>query len=105
MSDILKKLEIVLKERKNASIKDSYVASLYNDGEEKILKKIAEEASEVIMATKDKENDKIILEITDLLFHMMILLGYKDISFASIEKELTKRYGISGIDEKNSRKK
>lgn len=104
MAEILKDLEKILEERKKSSSSDSYVASLYEKGIDQILKKVAEESSEVIMATKDKEDDKIIFEVADLLFHIMILLRYKNITFSDIEKELRRRYGISGIVEKNNRK-
>jgi len=63
MEEITKKLEKILNLRKNDSSEKSYVASLYNKGDEAILKKIIEEAGEVIMAVKDNQDDKIIYEV------------------------------------------
>lgn len=103
MSDILKQLEQVLEQRKNSNIADSYVASLYHKGLDEILKKIGEESAEVIMAAKDDEVDKIIYEMADLWFHTLVLLRHKDIKIAKIEKELSRRFNLSGLEEKANR--
>lgn len=105
MDDILKQLETVLEQRKGANKDDSYVASLYAKGTDQILKKIAEEAAEVVMATKDGEQEKIIYEVADLWFHTLVLLRHKNIEVAKIEEELSRRFGLSGLDEKASRTK
>lgn len=105
MSDILKQLEKVLEQRKDATADASYVASLYAKGLDEILKKIGEESVEVIMAAKDGEKEKIIYEIADLWFHTLVLLRHKDIEIAKIEEELLQRFGLSGLEEKANRNK
>lgn len=103
MNNILSTLEKILEQRKSASPDNSYVSSLYSKGTDQILKKIAEESAEVIMATKEGETDKIVYEVADLWFHTMILLRHKNIAFSDIEKELMRRYGVSGLTEKLNR--
>ncbi|MBT3277280.1 phosphoribosyl-ATP diphosphatase [Candidatus Thioglobus sp.] len=103
MDDIFKQLELILEQRKGASADSSYVASLYNKGTDEILKKIGEESAEVIMATKDGVNDKIIYEVADLWFHTLVLLRHKDIEVDKIEQELSRRFGLSGLEEKANR--
>lgn len=105
MSDILKQLEKVLEQRKDATAEASYVASLYAKGLDEILKKIGEESVEVIMAAKDGGKEKIIYEIADLWFHTLVLLRHKDIEIAKIEEELLQRFGLSGLKEKANRNK
>lgn len=82
----------------------SYTAKLKKEGIEKILKKIQEETMELILAGWEGEKKKIISETTDLLFHTMILLKYRDVSLEDIEGEFKRRFGISGIEEKKQRK-
>ena len=105
MDNILKQLEIILEDRKNANSDNSYVSSLYQKGTDEILKKIAEESAEVIMATKDNSADKIIYEMADLWFHTLVLLRHKNIEVDKIEQELSRRFGLSGLAEKASRTK
>jgi len=101
--NILTTLEQILEQRKSASPDSSYVSFLYSQGTDQILKKIAEESAEVIMATKEGDSDKITHEVADLWFHTMILLRHKNIAFSDIEEELMRRYGVSGLTEKLSR--
>ncbi|BBB22375.1 phosphoribosyl-ATP pyrophosphohydrolase [Abyssogena phaseoliformis symbiont OG214] len=103
MDDILTKLEQVLEQRKSAKADESYVSSLYNKGMDEILKKIAEESAEVIMAAKDGANDKIIYEVADLWFHTLVLLRSKEIKVEQITNELSRRFGLSGLQEKANR--
>ena len=105
MDKILLNLEKILEQRKTASSDKSYVASLYNEGTNKILEKISEESEEVIMAAKNEGNAEIIHEIADLWFHTLVLLRHKNISVEEIESELARRFGISGHEEKASRNK
>lgn len=105
MDNILATLEQILEQRKLASADSSYVSSLYSKGTDQILKKIAEEAAEVIMAAKEDDNDKIIYEVADLWFHTLVLLRHKNISVGDIEIELSRRFGVSGHEEKASRSK
>ncbi|CAA6815507.1 MAG: Phosphoribosyl-AMP cyclohydrolase (EC / Phosphoribosyl-ATP pyrophosphatase (EC [uncultured Campylobacterales bacterium] len=94
----------IIQERKNSNNSNSYVSSLFQKGENTILKKIVEEAGELCFAIKDNDEKEIILEATDLLFHSLVALGYKNISPDRIKQELKRRFGVSGIEEKNSRK-
>ncbi len=103
MDDVLIKLEQVLEQRKSAKANESYVSSLYNKGMDEILKKIAEESAEVIMAAKDGANDKIIYEVADLWFHTLVLLRFKEIKINQITNELSRRFGLSGLQEKANR--
>ncbi len=105
MDDIFKQLETILEQRKNASSNNSYVSSLYQKGTDEILKKIGEESAEVIMAAKDDTKDKIIYEVADLWFHTLVLLRHKDIEVDKIEQELSRRFGLSGLEEKANRNK
>lgn len=93
-----------LQERKNQSPQTSYTASLYAKGDNTICKKIAEEAAELTFALKDNQKEEIIYECSDLIYHILVGLSYKNISPDLIFSELKRRFGISGIDEKNSRK-
>ncbi len=104
MSDVLTKLAEVLEQRKQAEPDSSYVAKLYSKGLDSILKKIGEEATETVMAAKDGDADKIIYETADLWFHCMVLLAQQDLSPNDVLKELDRRFGLSGLEEKASRK-
>lgn len=103
MSDILDRLAQTLEARKQADPQSSYVAKLYAKGLDAILKKVAEEAAETIMAAKDGEREKIIYETADLWFHSLVLLVQQGIHPNDILNELARREGISGIEEKASR--
>ena len=105
MDEILSTLEKILEQRKSATSDNSYVASLYNQGTDKILDKISEESAEVINAAKDEGKDKIIHEVADLWFHTLVLLRHKNISIKEIETELIRRFGVSGHTEKTARYK
>ena len=105
MDNIFTQLEVILEQRKSESSDSSYVSSLYNKGTDEILKKIGEESAEVIMATKDNIEDKIIYEVADLWFHTLVLLRHKNIEVSKIEQELSRRFGLSGLEEKANRSK
>jgi len=105
MSDILKKLAEVLEARKTADPDNSYVASLYKAGTDKILKKLGEEATETIIAGKGGNRDEIIYETADLWFHSLVLLAHNDIALKDVLEELDRRFGLSGIEEKSNRNK
>lgn len=92
-----------LQERKHHSPQTSYTASLYAKGDNTICKKIAEEAAELTFALKDNQKEEIIYECSDLIYHILVGLSHKNISPDLIFSELKRRFGISGIDEKNSR--
>jgi len=103
--DILDRLAQTLEARKQADPQSSYVAKLYHKGLDAILKKVAEEAAETIMAAKDGVREKIIYETADLWFHSLVLLAQQGIHPDEILNELARREGLSGIVEKASRGK
>ncbi|WP_353572170.1 phosphoribosyl-ATP diphosphatase [Candidatus Albibeggiatoa sp. nov. BB20] len=102
---ILQHLAEVLEQRKSADPSSSYVAKLYAKGTDKILKKIGEEATEVVIAGKAGNTDEIIYETADLWFHCMVLLAQQNIDFNDVLQELDRRFGLSGIEEKAQRPK
>jgi len=101
--DILAEIYQVILERKAASAETSYTASLMAKGIDKVLKKVGEEAAELIIAGKGGIRREIIYEAADLLFHTLILLGCYDIPPEEVYAELRRRFGTSGITEKESR--
>ncbi len=102
-SEILDELARVLESRKGENADDSYVASLYAKGINKILEKVGEEATEVILAAKDGDRTEVVKETADLWFHCMVLLSQLDVSHQDVLSELERRFGTSGHDEKASR--
>ncbi len=86
-------------------IDSSYVAALIKKGEDKILKKIGEEATEVVLAAKGQDRVALVHELTDLWFHCLVLMAENEISLEDIDNELKSRFGQSGIEEKASRNK
>ena len=83
----------------------SYVASIVQRGEDKILRKIGEEAIEVVLAAKGQDRVALVHELTDLWFHCLVLMAEKEISLEDINDELKSRFGQSGIEEKATRNK
>ena len=103
MSDILNRLAEVLEARKQASADSSYVARLYAKGDDAILKKIGEEATETVMAGKEGDAAKIVYEVADLWFHTLVLLAHKGLKPQQVLDELARREGLSGLEEKAGR--
>lgn len=101
--DILERLTATLESRKRASPESSYVAKLFHKGEDAILKKIGEEATEVLLAAKGGDNAHLVYETADLWFHCMVLLAQRGLSADNVLNELARREGLSGIVEKASR--
>ena len=93
---ILDDLEGVILSRKAAPSKDSYVSSLFAKGKDEILKKIGEEAIEVIIASKAADRQQIVHELADLWFHCMVLMSEEGLSHSDILKELERRFGRKG---------
>ena len=109
--DALARLAAIIESRKAAHGGDpekSYVARLLHKGPDAFLKKIGEEATEVVMAAKDADHGgdktKIIYEVADLWFHSMIALAHYGLTPADVVAELERREGTSGIEEKALRK-
>jgi phosphoribosyl-ATP pyrophosphohydrolase len=98
------RLAEVLEQRKGADADSSYVAGLYAKGLDKILKKIGEEVTETVMAAKDGDSEHIVHEVADLWFHCMVLLAHQGLGPQAVLRELERRFGLSGLEEKAGRK-
>jgi phosphoribosyl-ATP pyrophosphohydrolase len=107
-NDSLDQLAAVLESRKGGDPETSYVARLLAKGPDAFLKKIGEEATEVVLACKDashgEDKQKIVNETADLWFHNMVALSYYGLSPRDVLAELERRVGLSGLDEKAARK-
>ncbi|MBA4142917.1 MAG: phosphoribosyl-ATP diphosphatase [Nitrosospira sp.] len=101
---ILYRVADIIEARKGSAPADSYVAKLFHGGQDKILKKIAEELAEVLLASKDGDKPHVVHEMADLWFHSMVLLAHHGLRPEDVLDELQRRKGISGIEEKASRK-
>jgi phosphoribosyl-ATP pyrophosphohydrolase len=104
MSDILQRLANTVEGRKGGDPDASYVARLLSRGEDAILKKIGEEATETVMAAKDGDRARLVGETADLWFHCLVMLAHYGLGPADVLAELERREGTSGIDEKAARK-
>lgn len=104
---VLSQLTEVLQARKQASIEESYVASLHAQGLNKILEKVGEEVIETILAARDAEqsgnNEKVIYETADLWFHSLVMLSHLGENAESVLAELVRRFELSGLEEKAQR--
>jgi phosphoribosyl-ATP pyrophosphohydrolase len=100
---ILQRLAETLEARKGADPGSSYVAQLFAKGNDAILKKVAEEAAEVLLAAKEGDKLPIVRETADLWFHTLVLLSFHGLGPDDVLAELRRREGISGIDEKAAR--
>ena len=108
MNDLLTALDKMLTERKTASPDSSYVAALNAEGLNKILEKVGEEATEVILAAKDAAEsgnaEEVVTEVADLWFHTMVMLAHLELNHTDVLRVLDARMGLSGLAEKASRK-
>lgn len=100
---ILDDLQQTIASRKEASPESSYTAALLAKGIDKILKKVGEEATEVVIAGKGGSNTELVYEIADLQYHLMVLLAARNIPAEEVWHELQRRFGTSGIAEKAAR--
>lgn len=101
---LLKRLGETLAARRQADPASSYVASLFAKGEDAILRKIAEEAAETMLAAKGGDKLHVVRETADLWFHTLVLLAWHGLKPQDVLAELQRREGVSGIDEKKLRK-
>ncbi len=108
--DIVEQLTKVLAARRGADPETSYVAALYTQGLDKILEKVGEEATEVLIAAKnleadaaDKNRTALVGEVADLWFHSMVMLMQLDVQPTEVSRRLENRYGLSGLEEKARR--
>ena len=104
-ADVLLRLGRAIAERRGADPARSYVASLFAKGPDTLMKKVAEEAAETLLAAKDGDKLHLVRETADLWFHSLVLLAWYGVGPEDVLAELRRREGISGIDEKNSREK
>jgi phosphoribosyl-ATP pyrophosphohydrolase/phosphoribosyl-AMP cyclohydrolase len=103
MYGVIDTLYHTIQERKNADPSTSWTAKLFSKGDNTILKKVVEEAGEFSFAYKDDDESEMIYEAADLTYHMLVALAAKNISPDRIKQELSRRFDMSGIAEKNSR--
>ncbi len=103
-NDTLARLAAVIDARRGGDPDKSYVARLFDKGTDAILKKVGEEATEVVMAAKDGAPERVVAEVADLWFHTMLVLAQFGLKPADVLAELERREGLSGLDEFASRK-
>ncbi len=107
MSDVLEQLSATIAARRKADPGDSYVASLHDKGLNKILEKVGEEATEVVLAAKEAESGgdhkAVIGEVADLWFHTMVMLSHLGLDSDDVLQCLEERFGVSGLEEKAAR--
>ena len=101
--DVLQRLAATIESRKGADAAASYVAALLAKGEDAVLKKIGEEATETVMAAKDGDKIRLVGEVADLWFHCLVLLARHGLGPADVLRELARREGVSGHAERASR--
>src|SRR6266699_386491 len=102
--DILRRLAETIGEHRNADPVKSYVATLFAKGDDAIIKKIGEEATETVMAAKDGDKIRITSEVADLWFHCLVLLARHGLGPQDVLAELERREGVSGLEEKAARR-
>jgi len=103
--EVLYRVADTIENRKNGDPAASYVAKLLDGGRDKILKKVAEESAEVLLASKDGDSLHITREMADLWFHCLVLLAHHNLRPHDVLDELRRREGVSGIEEKAGRTK
>ena len=103
-NDTLARLAQVIEDRRGGDPEKSYVARLFHKGTDAILKKVGEEATEVVMAAKDGDAAKLVAEVADLWFHSMLALSALGVKPADVLAELERREGLSGLEEFAARK-
>jgi phosphoribosyl-ATP pyrophosphohydrolase/phosphoribosyl-AMP cyclohydrolase len=97
---VVRRVYDTIQERKQSPQSGSYVSGLLAGGTDRMLKKVAEEAGEVLLASKNGKREEIIHEAADLLFHTLVVLGYHDVTPEDVYQELANRYGRSGLSRK-----
>ena len=102
--DVLARLARVIESRRGGDPDQSYVARLFAKGGDAVLKKVGEEATEVVMAAKDGDAVRLTGEVADLWFHTMIVLAQHGLAPADVLAELQRREGLSGLEEFAARK-
>jgi len=93
MNKFLGNLEQIIHDRKSNPSPESYTARLLSAGEDEIIKKVGEEAVEVILAAKGQGDERLVAEVADLLYHTLVLLATRDLSLSDVDSELERRHG------------
>lgn len=96
MSEVFQKLYSTVQSRRENPAQGSYTAYLFDSGLDKILKKVGEECSETIIAAKNGNNIELVGEISDLIYHLIVLMVQSGVTLTSIEEELGKRAAVTG---------
>jgi phosphoribosyl-ATP pyrophosphohydrolase len=102
-AEVLSQLDAILASRRGADAGASYVAGLYAAGASKITGKIAEESAEVVEAAAEADDGHLVYEVADLWFHCLVLLQSRGIGSDAVVAELSRRLGVSGLEEKAAR--
>lgn len=102
-TELLERLMATIEQRRTADPASSYVAKLFHKGQDSILKKIGEEATEAVLASKDGDKEHIVREVADLWFHSLVMLAWHDLGYEDVLAELARREGLSGLAEKAAR--
>lgn len=103
VGEVLEALERVIASRRGDSPDRSYTSRLLAGGVEKTGAKVTEEAAELVHAAGAESADRVVAEAADLLYHALVLLACRDVSLESVEAELARRFGVSGLAEKEAR--
>jgi phosphoribosyl-ATP pyrophosphohydrolase len=103
-TDVLTALSKVIESRKKADVNQSYVASLHAKGLDAIAGKVIEEADETVEAAISGDVDQVVYETADLWFHSLVLLSHFNLTHEEVLNELDRRFGVSGLEEKNLRR-
>ncbi|MDG2382057.1 MAG: phosphoribosyl-ATP diphosphatase [Pirellulaceae bacterium] len=105
-ADILERLMMIIEDRRDNPPERSYTTALFQGGTDKIGRKISEEAAEVVEAAgkvEEGDHQHLVYESADLIYHLFVMLGYHNVSLSEVAHELARRFGTSGLDEKESR--
>jgi phosphoribosyl-ATP pyrophosphohydrolase len=100
---VLERLTATIAARRGAAASTSYVAKLFAGGEDAVLRKVIEEAAEVLLASKEGDKLHVVREVADLWFHSLVLLALHDATAVDVLEELARREGVSGLSEKAAR--
>ena len=103
MSDILSRLDATIVARKGADPDTSWTAKLLSEGPDKTAKKFGEEAVEAVIEAVRGDRERLTAEAADVIYHLLVMLASRDVSLSDVLKELERREGISGVEEKAAR--
>jgi phosphoribosyl-ATP pyrophosphohydrolase len=101
--EVLAALGDVIESRRGESVEKSYTSRLLAGGAEAAGRKVTEEAGELVQAVVGETDDRVVAEAADLLYHTLVLLACRGLTLSEVERELQRRFGISGLEEKASR--